>query len=139
MKKIALFLVTLAVGSQLIAKPSSAAEQLIVFKNMEKGHKADWLSFMGKNAVTKTELIKKQHADWVEFGNRHIEDLDKMKDWSNASKQEFFSKHLRDAISLHKSHMAAWKAWARNKEDAAKKLCEKHEAELAKFEASLGK
>ena len=78
-------------------------------------------------------------GDWVDFGNNQINYLDSLKDASNAAKQEFFNKQLRDAISLHKSHIVAWKLWAKNHEEGAKKLCEKHEAELAKFEAQLGK
>ena len=130
-------IIALCASSAYAARNKTAADHLMAFNTMEKGHKDDWFKYMKEQCGAKADLLKKQHDEWADFRNAQIikeieEDLS-----SHEAKEELLKKRLNDAIALHKKQGAAWEVYAKSHADKAKQLCDKHKKDLSKFEEQL--
>lgn len=113
----------------------SSFEKLIEFNKLAAQQKADWLNYMADAATNKVALINKEHQEWSDFHIQQLNKLNGLIDWSVEAKEAFFKEKLEAAIKLYKEHISAWEQFAKNEQDTAKKLCDKHKADFAaKFE-----
>jgi hypothetical protein len=142
MKK--LLLLTLALASFQISQgavessqtDTKIADDVIGFKKMEKGHKAAWLIFVQSKQDKKYDLLIKHSNEWFDFG---INKLNKVKNLTSfAELGTLLRTELTDAISLHRKQREDWKSLCEQEYKAGLDLYNKQEAELQKFEQSVG-
>jgi hypothetical protein len=136
MKRLLLLTAVLACTGPLVAgRSKSAADFFIEFNTMEEKHKNDWFKHDAQLHDKKMKLLESQHHDWVSLKNKHLKHMQQtMTDCSKEAKDAKIAGHLDDAISLHKKHKKEWKNWSDWIQGDMKKIAERHDQQLAKFE-----
>jgi hypothetical protein len=120
-------------SANLQADRMNPADRLIAFKTMEKGHKDDWFNYMKQVHNEKYNLLKKIHGDWVNFGTQAIRTDYSLSDCSPASKDALYAARLKEAVNLHVSHNAKFKALCQSQHDKALEIAARHEQDLAPY------
>jgi hypothetical protein len=140
MKRLLVLTAVLACTGPLVAARKSAADFFIEFNTMEEKHKNDWFKHDAQLHDKKMKLLESQHHDWIVLKNKHLKHMQQtMSDCSKEAKDAKIARHLDDAISLHKKHKKEWMNWSDSIHRDAKKIAERHDKELAKFEGKYRK
>ncbi len=143
MKK--LLLVPIALFTQLsfaATEPSvdsidaTIIDNIIKFKEMEKGHKDYWLNSELNRATTKINLMIEHHDALVDFMVNKIKAFKNVK--SFAELNGLLTSELDGIVNLHRSQREEWFKKCKAMNDADEKEFNKQTAKLKQFEEKAG-
>lgn len=134
LRYILLFSIVCTMGAK--NKHEDAANHLIQFHTMEKGHKSDWFDYEGKLHEEKYKMLKEFHKECADLKIECAEELKKLDTISK--KNELLYDHLEKAMKLHEKQVKECRKFWADQKDIAHKLYKKHKKELKEFKQKAG-
>jgi hypothetical protein len=128
-----LLLPVLAIGTYAVAE-SEIAKKALEFADAKVAAKNAWLDLKNQKCNAMAELMKQEMKEHANFMKREFQKLVQEGKISDADIESM----LKDKVAFMKAKMAKFKSVHEKLMNKAKDLAQKQEAELSKFEASLG-